>query len=240
MKKFLIICLAILTVLSFAACQKTGTEPVDANTSTSAPVITAEPTRIPVEVTPVPKPDVNAEPVAVTNDWRDGIISIDGVKYALFTPYIRFEENGWLFDPQQYGVREERIIQPDERMSGGYRLYSDKYGHEDKSCYITVTFQNIDTEGHPIQRTYVDMIQVGTSLVSGIKVLYDVEIVPGIHLGASADELRAALGEPTRMKDQTDPNCKLWIYESSAYKVRLSLLVYDTEGVQAAEYKVLH
>ena len=200
------------------------------------------------ETTDVPEEtdtEENKDPNALSENWEDGEVLIDGVKYAHPYSISQFEENGFTLDIERIKKEQwyEEMVAPDKRLAyeyvfdnatyDGYVPEEDRGTFDDDSARLGISIKNstdAEVEFKECSVWILHLMDIYAFDVVDNPIPF--ELAKGITLGSTIEEITAAYGEPYSINDMG----KWTVMRYNAYGVSLQLYVLKEGGLAEFEY----
>lgn len=177
-------------------------------------------------------PIAPVDPSALSDDWKDLDIAIDGVVYQFPYDYDKLVENGWAMDLAEYGYEDGYVLNKDDQTYSTISLYNERYGGNSWSAFsIWCGFENFADKVQDI--TECDLWSIQLDIMDGWEPFVNyptVQIAKGITFGSTKEDVIAAFGEPDDIYEATEYGYVVYDY-SNDYKECMSLTIYDDYGV---------
>jgi len=220
MKKIVLLALALILALSFAACGgNTGSDNSEDNV-TSSSVVDDGDDATPTDTEPAEtlegsegskgseatgettRPPASAE---LSPEWDSFQFDLEGVIYTLPIRYSELEANGWVAQNEQ---DLEETLEPDQYIAGYITLVNSNKENSE----ISAQFANLDDEDMLLHECYVSGIQFAEYSWSEDTVLY---FPGGFTIGSTMEEVEALYGEPSETSELSATVD--WKYQTEIY-----------------------
>lgn len=165
---------------------------------------------------------------AVSDDWLNLELAIDGVKFAIPFAFKDLQAQGWTADLGDKG--EGYIVNPGDKTYGTIELTNPKYTEK---FTFWIGFKNNTATTQTILNCDVWTVKLDTTYgFKKVDSFPTVTIAKGITWGSTKDQVLAAFGEPKDSYISEEYKYSTLTYQYK-YDKHLKITIYDEYGVTA-------